>query len=195
MTLTREALAERARRRRREARKSVPFVERRNAELLLLILGALAVATGLWLVYKAKAAPAEQAVNLNALTGAPQLLTLLQGTPDSEYIADRIDEMRRRGFHFENDGALARLRIKESDLNRARGLAALKKRMSDAQARREERDEERPEQPSWFEKLRGYRPEQELTIPLLAPQQFAALKPSIIVRSPRDFRSQFLGWT
>src|SRR5271165_4821004 len=118
MTLTREALAERARRRRKEARKSVPFVERRNAELLLLILGGLAIATGLWLVYKAKAAPAEQAVNLNALSGAPQILTLFQGIPASEYIADRIDEMHRRGFHFENDGALPRLRIKETDLRR-----------------------------------------------------------------------------
>ena len=194
MTLTRAALAERARQREREMPVS------RNPELLLLLTGMLAIGAGLWLVYSAKAiSPAEPVVNLNQLSGPQELIPLLQVTPDAEFVADRIYEVRRRGDRFENDGAIARLRVKESELKAARGLPETKERMSEARTRRTERQEEQLEHATFFEKawekLRGPRPERELSIPLLTSQQYATLKPSLIVRRPAEFRLRFLLWS
>ena len=194
MTLTRAALTERARQRQIQRRESVSFGGRRNSELFLLVFGGLAIAAGLWLVYRAKVVPAGPVINLNEISDAAQLLPLLQGIPDSEFIADHIYQLRRHGVQFDNDGALARLRLKESDFSHSRGLTALKERMTEARARRTERDEERVAHTSWFDKLRGARPERELSIALLTPQQYAALKPSLVVRSQRDFRLRFQWW-
>ncbi len=193
MTLTRAALAERARQRQTERPVS------RNPELLLLAMGMLAIGAGLWLVYSAKAIPPVEAVtNLNQLTGPQELIPLLQAAPDAEFIADRIYELHRRGDRFENDGALARLRIKESELKSARGLTDIKERMSEARTRRTERQEEQLEHATFFDrawgKLRSPRPQRELSIPLLTSQQYAALKPALTVRSAGEFRLRFVLW-
>jgi len=193
MTLTRAALTERARQRQLQRPVS------RNIELLLLLFGMLAIGAGLWLVYRAKTSPPPEAVvNLNELSGPQPLIALLEGAPDGEYIADQIYELRRHEVHFENDGALARLRAKESELKSARGLDATKERMSEARTRRAEREEEQLEHASFFErvweKVRGRRAERELSIPLLTSQQYAALKPALVVRRQRDFRLRFLVW-
>src|SRR5271154_6604229 len=129
MTLTRAALAERVRQRQSKRTAS------RNPELLLLVAGALAIASGLYLVYEAKtaaAAPAGTVLNLNEVSSEPELLRLLDAAPDAEFIAGRIYELRRHGVRFDNDGAVARLRVTENELLHTRGLTALTERMSEA---------------------------------------------------------------
>ena len=193
MTLTKAALAERARQRQMQRQQSASGENSRNSELALLVLGMLAISAGLWLVYHAKTVAAEQTVNLNEVSGPQQLIPVLQATPDAEFIADRIFELRRRDVRFGNDGAIARLRVKESELKSMPGLAATKERMAEARTRREEREE--AAHPSWWEKLRGARVERELSIPLLTSQQYSALKPFLVVRTRLDFRLRFLLWT
>ncbi len=89
----------------------------RGLELALLIAASLIVGTGLWLVYAAKthdAADVEKStLNLNSLSGPQQLIPGLGMMPephDQEVAANRIFQAVQEGAHFENDGAILRLR-------------------------------------------------------------------------------------
>lgn len=142
MIVTREALAERARE--RQMHQQLARGASRNQELLCLLAASLVVAAGLWLVFAAKTRDlsTEHVVNLNQLSSPQELIPYLKMIPsgaDQDRIANRIYDAKRRGVRFDNDGAIARMR-------------------------------------------------------LLTASQFAALKPSLIVRRPEEFRKAFLIW-
>ncbi len=155
----------------------------RNVELICLVLASLLVATGLYLVFSAKTRNLGQVqkatVNLNELTGPQQLIPYLSIIPapsDQYFIANRIYNLRRHGESFSNVGAIARLRVTETELARTHGLSGLPKRLAAAR-----------------EHAKGN--ERELSIPLLTPTEFAALKPRFRIRNPDHYRQRFLLWT
>ncbi len=188
MKISRAEIANRAQERRdveREAR-----VRSRGLELLLLIAGSIVVGAGLWLVYGAKTHNIGQeetsTFNLNQLAGPQQLipyLGMVGGPADQDFAANRIYNTKRHGERFGNVGALARLRVTESELGRARGLTLLPKRLAEARDRTVRRN------------LQGGEAEPEISAPLLASTEFAQLKPSLRVRDSGEYRSSVLIWS
>jgi cell division protein FtsI/penicillin-binding protein 2/cell division protein FtsW (lipid II flippase) len=198
MKLTREEIIERR-------RETAAVAERakaasRTPELVLLCAASLVAATGLWSVYRAKTANiADQqktTLNLNRITGPQQLIPYLAMIPDpasQQFAAERIDDLVRRGARFDNVGAIARLRVTESDLAHEHGLTSIEQRMRQARQRREHRLERQASR-SWWQRLIGSRPPRELSIPLLSAAEFARLKPSLRVRDAVDYRRAFELW-
>ena len=114
MTVTRAALEQRARERQRQ--RQLDRAGARNQELLLLLAGSIVIALGLGLVLSAKAkSPVnDQTLNLNEFSSAAQLAPRLQMIPngaDQDAVANRIYDAKRRGTHFDNVGAIARMRV------------------------------------------------------------------------------------
>ncbi|MDP8979834.1 MAG: FtsW/RodA/SpoVE family cell cycle protein [Acidobacteriota bacterium] len=178
----------------------------RNLETALLLGATIVAALGLYLIYAAKAAAFvaagdKQTVNLNRIKGPYDLIPLLQGIPpaDQDFTAREIFEAVRHGQHFDNDGAIARMRVHEEDLRRVRGLDQIPKRLAQARQRREQRADEEEENRGWFGKIwnRIHPPAEArpLSIPLLTGLQFAQLKPHLVVRTPDEFRRRFLLWS
>ncbi len=208
MKWTEAEIAARAEARRTERVRSAAAL--RGRELLLLIAGSVAVATGLGLVYAAKSnafteyntqLAAKDVVNLNRLQNPYPLLPLLGmagNGADQDFIANTIFTHEREGARFENDGAVAAMRITEGELPRARDMDDVARRMSEARARREEHEAARQAALSrlsrWREKLFPPKPH-KLTIPLLSGASFALLKPHLVVREPAAFRRSFLIWS
>ncbi|MBV9225194.1 MAG: FtsW/RodA/SpoVE family cell cycle protein, partial [Acidobacteriaceae bacterium] len=155
----------------------------RNTELIFLILASVLVAAGLYLVFSAKTRNLGEVqkatLNLNELTGPQQLVPLLGIIPSSAeqyFIANRIYNLKRRGEQFSNVGAIAKLRVTETELAHTRGLPGFSKRLATAR-----------------EHAKATR--RELSIPLLTPTELAALKPHLRVRNPDSYRQRFLLWT
>lgn len=203
MKVTREEILER--RQERVALRQRTKAASRTAESILLIAASVIAGTGLWFVYHAKAAAVadEQSttLNLNHLTGPQQLIPYLGMMPtpaDQEFAANRIYDLARRGTHFDNTGAIARMRVTESDLTQGRGLTALQQRMHDARQRREKRLEQREASRGWWlvlwDRLHPASPQRELSIPLLTSTEFAELKPHLRVRDAGDYRRSFAIW-
>lgn len=177
MKISREALATRAQDRAAAQRRL--RASSRGVELFCLCAASVAVALGLFLVYSAKThdLAQEQAatLNLNELARPQQLIPLLDMIPsqsDQEFIAGRIYDLRRRGDEFNNVGAIGRLRVTQSDVLQARGLASFPKRLAAAPARK------------------GREP----SVSLLLPQQLADLKSRLRVRDAGAYRSRLLLW-
>ncbi|MGA8028574.1 MAG: hypothetical protein WB992_15630, partial [Bryobacteraceae bacterium] len=177
----------------------------RGAELVWLIAASAVLAVGLWLVYRAKtynvAEQEKQTLNLNELSGPQQLipyLNLIAAPSDQDFVANRIYNLKRHGERFSNVGALARLRVTEADLTRSRGLSSFAQRFAESRERRQQREEERQARLSWFsrkwESFRGGETERVLSIPLLTPAEFAAIKPHFRVRNAGDYNRQFFSW-
>ncbi len=173
----------------------------RNTELLFLIAASVVIATGLRLVYLAKthdlAKEQSSTLNLNELTGPQPLVpyfSTIAAPADQDFIANRIYNLKRHGAVFTNVGAIARLRVTDTDISRARSLVSFPQRLDDARRRREHRQDSQP-QPAWFQRLsRGREQATELTVPLLTAAEFANVKPHLRVRGPADFYRQFLIW-
>ena len=157
------------------------------------------------LVYQAKthgvAEQEKNTLNLNQLARPQELLPYLGMIPsqsDQDFVASRIYNVKRHGENFSNDGAIARLRVMEAELARARGLDSFPKRMAEARRRRERREEERETSSSWFSKkwesMRGREAERELSIPLLTSAEFAQLKPHVRVRDAGQYRNRLILW-
>ncbi len=115
MKISRDELATREQERRRAEQRARSAS--RNVELVWLVAASLLIATGLYLVYGAKAhdlaEEEKQTLNLNELTSAQQLLPYLSAITapsDQDAIANGIYDARRRGEQFGNVGAIARLR-------------------------------------------------------------------------------------
>src|SRR5260370_827875 len=94
----------------------------RNLETVLLICATIIAAAGLYLIYAAKAKSFDtiddkQTVNLNQIKGPYDLIPLLQMVPpaDQDYTAREIYNAVRHGERFDNDGAIARMRVHEED--------------------------------------------------------------------------------
>lgn len=203
MKISREEIASRAQERRETER--IGRARSRGVELVWLIAASLLVASGLVLVYQAKvhgvAEEEKNALNLNRLTGPQQLVPYLGMIPaesDQEFVANRIYDVKRHGEEFSNDGVIARLKVTEAEIVRARGLDSFPKRMAEARQRREQRDEETETNRNWFAKkwgaLRGREAERELSIPVLTSAEFAQLKPHLSVRDAGRYRTQLVVW-
>jgi cell division protein FtsW (lipid II flippase) len=192
MKVSREELTTRAQERRIRVQRA--RTASRGVELVWLIAAAIVTIAGLTLVYSAKthdaAAVEKSTLNLNEVSGAPQLIPVLSGLPDAdqEFVANRIFEVSRRGERFSNVGALARLRITEAELAGMRPPASFAARLQEARQRREGREERQ----GWF--ARHFRGQPELSIPLLTAAQFRDVKPGLRVRDASQFRRTFLLW-
>lgn len=201
MKVSRAELATRAQERRAESERAI--ASSRGVELACLIAASLVVVAGLWLVYSAKAAfnadSAQQALNLNQLTGPQQLTPLLgmvSSAADQDFIANRIYNLKRHGFRFLNTGAIATLRVRESEVARGHTAPEIQKRLVQARGAQTEREEAKPQ--NWlarqWARLRGEQQAREVSVPMLTAQQFALLKPKLRVRDMTEFRSRLLLW-
>src|SRR5258708_308870 len=178
----------------------------RNLETVLLLGATIIAALGLYLIYAPKSSAFDtfskkQTFKLNRIRGPYDLIPLLQMIPpaDQDYTAREIYNAIRHGEHFDNDGAIARMRVHEEDIRRVRGLDQITKRLAQARERRDERAEEDEENRGWFGKIwNRIHPAPEarpISVPLLTAVQFAQLKPHLVVRTPDEFRRRFLLWT
>lgn len=181
MKVSREEIIARAKERRTHEKRA--RAASRTIELVWLIAASLVVVSGLVLVILAKTHNSAEdeagTLNLNQLTGPQQLipyLGMIAAPADQEFIANRIYNLRRHGQQFSNVGALARLRIKETDLIKVRGLASLPQRLAEARSRSAPGSEH------------------ELSVPLIAPSEFAQLKPSLRVRNTGAYIERLLVW-
>ncbi len=181
----------------------------RNAELGWLLAGSLVIGIGLWLVYAAKMnrlnssdhdGLAGQVLNLNELPRAAALIPFLQsvsGADDQEFIARRIYQYKSAGGVFDNDGAIARMRVDESEIARVRGLEQLPRQFAEVRRRRADREEARQQAESrlgrWRDQIWPPK-ERAVSAPLVTAAEFAAMKPHLVVRSRQAFRREFLVW-
>src|ERR1700685_184185 len=177
MKVSRTELAARAQERSATQRRS--RAASRGVELVCLIVASLVAASVLYLVYAAKTHDLEQeqatTLNLNELAGPQQLIPFLGMIPapsDQEFIANQIYNLKRHGEEFNNVGAIARLRVTESELAKTRGLVSFPKRLSGLPV------------PARHER----------SVPLLTAQEFADLKPHLRVRNTDDYRHRIFLW-
>ena len=150
------------------------------SEFAWLAAASVLILCGLYLVYRAKSQDfgeiekglaAKQLVDLNALTSREDLLPVLNIIADRgerELVARRIYDA---SGSLPNVGALARLRVTESEIRGARGLAGFKSRMAQTPDTGRER-----------------------SLPLLTAEQFRLLKPQLVVRRPAEFQRELLLW-
>src|SRR5260370_6446801 len=160
MPTSRASYAESARKRKVEDQLSRSAA--RGPELVLLILASLAIVAGLVLIYAAKAQAfkgvaqqltGKQLVNLNELAGPYPLLPLLAMFPssaDQQFVATRIYDASRHGRQFENAGAILRLRVSASEIERQRSLVSFPRRLVELRRRRAAREQLREAALSWF---------------------------------------------
>ncbi len=153
-----------------------------GSEFLWLAAASILIGGGLYLVYQAKShafgeieksLAAKQLLNLNQLGSREELLpflTIISDPAERQFVARRI---YYAAGNLQNVGALARLRVPESEIRNARGLASFKARMAHV-----------PEAEG-----------RERSITLLTPDEFRLLKPQFVVRQPATFRREFLIWS
>jgi cell division protein FtsW (lipid II flippase) len=166
-------------------------VAARNLELVALVAASLVSCLGLLLVYQAKAAglagvgeaiAARRVVDLSDVSRAEDLLPALESVlPDASerrFVAERIaayavgaDTPAGVHRHLESVGALAVLSVSEQDFKPSRRLPALRARLAERRA-----------------KNGGAATSANTQVPLLTPAELAALKGSLIVRRPDQFR-------
>ena len=166
-------------------RTQAPYTLRRKAaaqtnEILWLLAISVLIGVGLFLDFKAKShgfteieqgLASKQLLNLNELTSREDLLPFLNifsDTGERQFVARQI---YNSSGSFPNVGALARLRVPESEIRGTRGLAGFRTRL-----------EQLPDTG------------RDRSVALLTSDQFRTLKPRFIVRRPGQFQRQFLFW-
>ena len=172
MAVTRSRAAERT-------RTSIGPIRRDHWPLtffLWMLAAAVLISAGLYVAYQAKSREFatinqglanRQILNLNELSAREDLLPALTLFPDSaarQFIARKIYYV---SGDLPNVGALARIRVPESEIRRTRGLTALQQR---AEGR-------------------------EGSIPLLTTEEFRQLKPRFVVRRPAAFERALVIWS
>ena len=152
------------------------------SEFLWLAGVSILIAGGLFLVFKAKTRSlreieqglaTRQLLNLNDLSTREDLLPFLGIVSDSaerQFIARNIYNASGK---LPNVGALARIRVSESEIRGARGLTSFFTRLDKS---RESAGRER-------------------SLALLTPEQFRLLKPHFVVRRPAQFEREFFIWS
>ena len=163
----------------------------RNIELAALVAASLVSALGLLLVYQAdsrglarvdEAIAARRVVDVNDVSRAEDLVPVLESVlPDASerrFAAERIaayatgaDTPAGARRRLESVGALAALTVSELDLKPGRRLPGLRARLAERRA-----------------KLGTTPTGANVQVPLLTAAEFAALKDSLIVRRPDEFR-------
>ncbi|HEY0511635.1 MAG TPA: FtsW/RodA/SpoVE family cell cycle protein [Thermoanaerobaculia bacterium] len=165
--------------------QGLPGAPARNREAMLLAAAALVALLGLVLVYLAMAKPladlepkigAGQIVNLNDLRGAEQLLPALDVFDSSAERSFAAEEIWKRAHEGElpNVGEIERIRVPSTQIEGDRRLTSLRERLD---ARRQGG-------------AQG-----EISLPLLSLAQLRVVKPRLVVREPRQFRSSFWLWS
>ena len=177
MAVTRSTPAER-----RRAAATVPARASRGREAALLAGALAAVVLGLGLVYGALSRPFPdvearlgrgELLNLNAAPRREALLPLLSFAAEPAeraFLADRLwQRLSRPGeAPVENVGELAKIRVEASEVLGNPKLAGLRARLGDRK---------------------------EGTVALLALSELRQLKPTAVVRTPREFRRLFWAWS
>jgi cell division protein FtsW (lipid II flippase) len=171
MAITRSSTADRAEIR----RVSGPRPPWRLRELACTVAAVLLVAVGLYQVHRAKSQglgeidhglAGKQLLNLNTVDSQEQLLPALTMWSDP---AERVFVARKIYYlctgRVSNVGALARARVTSEELNLARGLKSFRDRLGGRES-----------------------------IPLLTSEQFRALKPLFVVRTPARFHRAVTLW-
>ena len=155
-------------------------------EFLWLLCAFALVGGGLFLVYSAKTFQFRdlqsrldrgELIDLNGLQSADQLNPVLQIFPDDEeraFAADSIVRFVAAHKPLANVGALARLRIGQKEIEQHPEWTVLHSELQTQLARQAGKP------------ARG-----ELRIPLVP---LAKLKPGLVVRTPREYQTQFLTW-
>jgi cell division protein FtsW (lipid II flippase) len=185
MRITHSTAAERAARHTQQ-RGGSPLLE-----LAGLLLATIVSLTGVWLVSSAKAAdtappgsPARPLLDLNTVDRAEQLLPVLEGVVadpgERRFVADRIvgwlstpdgsGDLRRRPSSV---GALSTIRVSEADLKGRGRLPGLRERLAARRGADAAADA-------------------QVSVPLLASAQYAALRSSVVVRNWSAFRLSLL---
>src|SRR5579872_2418791 len=178
MAVTRSKAAERVRTTYAHPRTTIWAV----GELFWLAAASIAIAAGLVLVFQAKShgfgeieqgLANKQLLNLNELSSREDLLPYLGIFSDSaerQFVARKI---YYAAGSLPNVGALARIRVPESEIRGMRGLTGFQSRMEQL-APTEGR---------------------ERSLALLTPEQFRELKPHFVVRRPVRFKREFFVWS
>ena len=184
MAVTRSTAAER--RQRQPGAHPVPGLRPagRNQEMALLGGGLAVVLLGLLLVYLAVSKPladvekglaSGEVLNLNDLRQPEDLLPFLDFVTEPverTFIARRIWR-RTQEEPVPNVGELAKIRVPAAEIESERRMPRLRERL---------------------DAVRGEAPEEGLSVRLLTLAELRALKPHLIVRSPRQFRSSLWLW-
>ncbi|MGA2114872.1 MAG: FtsW/RodA/SpoVE family cell cycle protein [Bryobacteraceae bacterium] len=146
-----------------------------RGEFVWLVCASLVVAAGLAMVFASKSysfAGAERLVNLNTVTNADELLPLLEPFPNRDerrLAAEKTFEFLERTRPLPNAGALAALRVTRQEIDADPRWESLRQRFQQLAAR-------------------PHPPQRIALLPI------ARLKPFMIVRTPAQFRAQFLWW-
>ncbi|MFY9824361.1 MAG: FtsW/RodA/SpoVE family cell cycle protein, partial [Thermoanaerobaculia bacterium] len=163
----------------------MPGAPARNLEAVLLAAAGLIVLLGLILVYFATVNPlggfeqkltAGEVVDLNSLRAADQLLPVLDAFDSSaerSFVAQEIWKRAHLGT-IPNVGELARIRVAASEIAGDRRLSGFRDRLAAAKQRTGDAV------PS---------------LSLFTLAQLRKVKPQLVVRTPRRFRSSFWSWT
>ena len=151
-------------------------------EFLWLAAVSILIASGLFLVFKAKTRAfgdieqglaTRQLLNLNDLSTREDLLPFLgivSGPAERQFVARNIYNASGK---LPNVGALARIRVTESEIRGARGLTSFKARL-----------DQLPETDGG-----------ERSLALVTSEQFRFLKPRFVVRRPAQFEREFFLWS
>ncbi|HWM91206.1 MAG TPA: FtsW/RodA/SpoVE family cell cycle protein [Thermoanaerobaculia bacterium] len=188
MAVTRSTAAER--RQRQPASHPIPGLRPapRMQEIMLLGGGLAVVFLGLLLAYLAVTNPLADlekklaggdVLNLNDLRQPEDLLPLLgfvSEPAERTFIARRIWRRAQEGPIL-NVGELGKIRVPAAEVESERRLPELRERLDEL---RETRGEGAPEE--------------GLTVRLLTPGELSALRPYLVVRTSRQFRSSFWLW-
>lgn len=184
------------------SRKTSSFIRTRLdgrwGEMAGLLAATLVVILGLYLTWQAKTANPEKVAfdeiekglgsgtvhNLNRLTGPAELESVLVFLPNenerrffARKIFDFADSRRRR---IENVGALVAIRIDKSEVESVPGLESLRKRLDES--RKNDAGGDGRNQ-GGVANSRG-----DDRMQLLTASQIRRLKPSLVVRTPQEFR-------
>jgi cell division protein FtsW (lipid II flippase) len=197
----------------RQQRELRELIATRREEFLWLVLASILIGAALLVVSLAKRGESQESaarlaqrpvLDVNRIALQAELLPYLADLPDAAdrlYVAERIYDSVH-SHRAENVGAIARLRVKQSELRGHPELTALSERIKFAIERRENARRERLAHVSRFaRRYIAFRewlmppPEHDPSVPLLTQQQFYNLKPWFIVRSFNEFQIRLLLWT
>jgi cell division protein FtsW (lipid II flippase)/serine/threonine protein phosphatase PrpC len=167
----------------------------RSTELLGLLLASSAVVSGFLLVYQAKTTNPEKMVfslvddklktkeilNLNKVGDSHDLISALQSTLEDEvdrkFAAEKIsDYVSRNRRNLDNVGGLSTITVDRKEIDANPSLKVFKTRL---EAIREDEKATPPE---------------KLEQPLKLLTNFSQLKPLFVVRTPQEFKSEFVLW-
>jgi cell division protein FtsI/penicillin-binding protein 2/serine/threonine protein phosphatase PrpC len=171
-----------------------PILSSRWGELLGLFLATILTVFGLFLVEQAKTTNPDktsfveadeqlknkQIVNLNRVSDESELanlLTTFDNEADRKFAARKIIEyVTKKQRKIENVGSLSQITVEREEIDKTPDLVSFKERLKKI---REDETTNPPKNPNQ---------------PIVLLTQFSQIKQNFIVRTPEDFKSNFLLW-